>query len=143
MVLPVVMKHLRWIIFFALLICGHLPACLAKDEPLTDASAKKGVLDLRTLNLNGQPVNLNGEWRFYWRQLLWPGDSTFRTPDYVSYPSLWNKIKLHGQTLPVEGYATYSLTILLPKNRPHLTLLMPDVYCSYRLFINDSLSLAF
>lgn len=135
------MKHLRWIVFFALLICGHLPACLAKDEPLTNVAAKRGVLDLRTLNLNGKPVNLDGEWQFYWRQLLWPGDSITRTPDYVSYPSLWNKIKLHGQTLPVEGYATYSLTILLPKNRPHLALLMPDVYCSYRLFINDSLLL--
>ena len=135
------MKHLRWIVLFALLICGHLPACLAKDEPLTNVSAKKGVLDLRTLNLNGKPVNLDGEWQFYWRQLLWPGDSITRTPDYVSYPSLWNKIKLHGQTLPVEGFATYSLTILLPKNRPHLALLMPDMYCSYRLFINDSLLL--
>jgi signal transduction histidine kinase/ActR/RegA family two-component response regulator len=135
------MKHLRWIVLFALLNCGHLPACLAKDAPFTDVSAKKGVLDLRTVNLNGKPVDLDGEWQFYWRQLLWPGDSITRTPDYVSYPSLWNRIKLHGQTLPVEGYATYSLTILLPKNRPHLALLMPDVYCSYRLFINDSLLL--
>lgn len=136
------MKHLKWIAFFALLICGHLPACLAKDEPLTGVAAKKGVLDLRTVDLNGKPVNLDGEWQFYWRQLLWPGDSLVRTPDYVPYPSLWNKIKLHGQALPAQGYATYSLTILLPKNRPHLALLMPDVYCSYRLFINDSLLLS-
>jgi signal transduction histidine kinase/CheY-like chemotaxis protein len=136
------MKHLRWIVLFALFIWGRLPACLAKDNPLTGVSAKKGVLDLRTVNLNGKPVNLDGEWEFYWRRLLWPRDSTARTPDYVPYPSLWNKIKLHGQTLPVEGYATYSLTVLLPKDRPHLALLMPDVYCSYRLFINDSLLLS-
>jgi signal transduction histidine kinase len=29
----------------------------------------------------------------------------------------------------------------LPANRPSLSLLMPDVYCSYRLFVNDSLRL--
>lgn len=137
------MKYLlRRIVFFALLVCGLLPACLAKDEPLARVAAKNGVLDLRTINLDGKPVSLNGEWQFYWRQLIWPGDSTTRIADLVNYPTLWNKIKLHGQTLPAEGYATYALTVLLPKKRPHLALLMPDVYCSYRLFINDSLLLS-
>jgi signal transduction histidine kinase/ActR/RegA family two-component response regulator len=136
------MKHFRWIILIALFLGGRLPACLAKDEPLTEITAQKGILDLRSVNVYKQSVPLNGEWKFYWRQLLWPGDTAVKTPDYVTYPSLWNKIKLHGQTLPVEGYATYSLTILLPKDRPQLALLMPDVYCSYRLFINDSLQLS-
>jgi signal transduction histidine kinase/ActR/RegA family two-component response regulator len=136
------MKHFRWIILIALFLWGQLPACLARDEVIPELRARKGVLDLRTQNLNYEPISLNGEWQFYWRQLLWPGDSIVSPPDYVTYPSLWNKIKLHGQTLPVEGYATYSLTILLPKHRPQLALLMPDVYCSYRLFINDSLLLS-
>lgn len=135
------MKHSRWIVLVAL-CWGLLPACLAKDEPLTAISARKGILDLRSADLSRQPASLDGEWQFYWHQLLWPGDTTASTPDYVTYPSLWNKIKLHGKTLPVEGYATYSLTILLPKHRPQLALLMTDVYCSYRLFVNDSLLLS-
>ena len=136
------MKNFRWIISAALFICGCLPVCLAKDEPLTAITARKGVLDLRSVNLNDQSVALTGEFAFYWRRLLQPGDTTSAAPDFVTYPSLWNKVRLHGQTLPVEGYATYSLTILLPKTRPQLALLMPDVYCSYRLFINDSLLLS-
>ncbi|HEX6432031.1 MAG TPA: ATP-binding protein [Niastella sp.] len=136
------MKHFIWFVLAALFICGCLPDCLAKDEPLTQVTARKGILDLRSVNLNDQSIPLSGAFKFYWRRLLQPGDSTTTTPDYVAYPSLWNKIQLHGQTLPVEGYATYSLTILLPENRPHLALLMPDVYCSYRLFINDSLLLS-
>src|SRR5690349_6271479 len=118
------MKHVRWIIFIALFIVGCLPACLAKDEPLSTVTAHNGILDLRSVNLQQQYVPLNGEWQFYWRRLLQPGDTLSAAPDYVTYPSLWNKIKLHGRTLPVEGYATYALTILLPKNRPHLALLM-------------------
>jgi signal transduction histidine kinase/CheY-like chemotaxis protein len=136
------MKHCRWIVLIALFTWGQLPACLAKDEPLAEVAAQKGILDLRAVDLHHRPASLNGEWQFYWRQLLWPGDSVVSAPDYVTYPSLWNKIKLHGKTLPVEGYATYALTILLPKNRPNMALFMTDVYCSYRLFINDSLLLS-
>jgi signal transduction histidine kinase len=136
------MKEIIWIIFAALFICGCLPDCLAKGDPLAAMTARKGILDLRSVNLNDQSIPLTGEFKFYWRRLLQPGESANTPPDYVTYPSLWNKIRLHGQTLPVEGYATYSLTILLPENRPRLALLMPDVYCSYRLFINDSLLLS-
>ncbi|WP_207511201.1 response regulator [Longitalea luteola] len=136
------MKHARWFFLTALLLCGCLPFCLAKDKPLTEVVARKGVLDLRSVNLQDRSISLSGEWQFYWRRLLQPGDALSATPDYVNYPSLWNKIKLHGTSLPVEGYATYALTILLPGKRPHLALLMPDVYCSYRMFINDSLVLS-
>src|SRR5690349_17502706 len=136
------MKQSIWIILVAIFICGCLPDCLAKDDPLAKVTARKGILDLRSVNLNEQSIPLTGEFKFYWRRLLQPGESANTPPDYVAYPSLWNKIQLHGQTLPVEGYATYSLTIFLPENRPRLALLMPDVYCSYRLFINDSLLLS-
>jgi len=136
------MKYFKWLICTALFIGGCLPDCGAKDEPLTKITASKGLLDLRSVNFTGQTVPLNGEWAFYWRRLLQPGDTVIGPTDYITYPSLWNKNKLHGQTLPVEGYATYSLTILLPRGRPGLSLLMPDVYCSYRLFINDSLRLS-
>src|SRR5687768_17781239 len=122
------MKQFIWITLAALFICGCLPDCLAKDEPLAEVTARKGILDLRSVNLNDQSVPLTGEFIFYWHRLLQPGESTTSLPEYVTYPSLWNKIKLHGQTLPVEGYATYSLTLLLPKDRPRLALLMPDVY---------------
>jgi signal transduction histidine kinase len=132
------MKYFRWIIVVTLFISVALPACLAKDQPYSTETVRQGILDLRTVNLNDQAVRLNGEWGFYWNKLLKPGDA-ISSPVFINYPSLWKKNKLNGQTLPSEGYATYTLTILLPKNRPYLSLLVPDVYCSYRLFINDSL----
>ena len=83
------MKHLKWIAFFALLICGHLPACLAKDEPFTNLVAKKGVLDLRDMNSFGRQVSLNGEWTFHWQKLLTETDKEL-APLYISYPSICN-----------------------------------------------------
>ncbi|WP_205507957.1 ATP-binding protein [Longitalea arenae] len=135
------MKHVRWLLLTALLVYGCLPVCLAKDKPLSRVAARNGVLDLRAVNLQDQQISLVGEWQFYWHRLLQPGDPLSTAPDLINYPSLWNTVQLHGQHLPVEGYATYALTILLPEKRPQLALLMPDVYCSYRMFINDSLLL--
>lgn len=137
--LPVAMKYFRWIILAALYMGVVLPACVAKDQPVPAITAHKGVLDLRSINLNDQSVSLNGEWGFYWRRLIQPGDTVLSEPDYIPYPSLWKKNKLHGEPLPTTGYASYTLTVILPKNRPRLAMLVPDAYCSYRLFINDSL----
>jgi len=132
------MKYFRWIVVATLFIGVGLPVCMANDQPVSAITAQKGVLDLRSVNLNDQSVALNGEWAFYWHQLIKPGDTVLPAPDFVTYPSLWTKIRLHGQQLPSKGYASYTLTVLLPKNRPRLALLVPDAYCSYRLFINDS-----
>jgi hypothetical protein len=38
--------------------------------------------------------------------------------------------------LPTTGYASYKLTVLLPKHSNKLALEVPDTYASYRLFVN-------
>ena len=101
--------------------------------------AQNGVLDLRSWDLMDQPVNLTGTWAFYWHQLVFPGDTTTRVPDYVPFPRLWSKLTLHGESLPSIGYATYSLTVLLPPRRGSLALDVPDCYASFRLFVNGRL----
>lgn len=136
------MKNFRWIINAALILLVILPGIVAKGQSFAPITAKKGILDLRSVDLNSQSVTLHGEWGFYWQQLLQPGDTVTVAPEFVSYPSLWKKIKLHGQYLPSRGYASYTLTVILPAHRPALSLLVPDTYCSYKLYINDSLQAA-
>jgi len=103
-------------------------------------TAKGGVLDLRNLNLADKPVNLDGEWAFFWKQLVPPDSlSTAGRPAYVPCPSLWTNLRLNGQRLPAQGYATYSLTILLPAKRSRIGLEVPDVYCAYKLYVNGIL----
>lgn len=126
------MRYIRWIIIAVLCTAFVLPECVAKDDPIS-VTARQGVLDLRNVNLKERSPALNGEWGFFWHRLVQPGDTT-TAPGFIQYPSLWKTNKL-----PSQGYASYKLTVLLPRNRPYLSLIVPDVYCSYRLFINDSL----
>lgn len=130
------MKYSLRILFILSLILAACNISIAQNS--SGPSAEKGVLDLRTFNLFGSPVSLKGEWLFYWKQMLFPGDTATETR-VTNFPSLWNDNKIDGKKLPSQGYATYSLTILLPKNRPQLALEVPDVYASYALYINGIL----
>jgi hypothetical protein len=112
--------------------------CRANDPGYASVTAQKGVLDLRQVDLSKNSSLLQGDWAFYWKQLLKP-NQTGTAPAYIKYPELWRDLTLNGEPLPSQGYATYKLTILLPVNRPRLSLEVPDVYCSYNLYINDSL----
>jgi signal transduction histidine kinase/CheY-like chemotaxis protein len=50
---------------------------------------------------------------------------------------LWtSKNQTDGKKLPAFGYATYKLTILLPKEHSQLRLSVPDVYSAYVLYVN-------
>jgi signal transduction histidine kinase/CheY-like chemotaxis protein len=111
--------------------------CFADREPAP--VAHKGLLDLRNINLSDHPVKLHGEWSFYWLHLLAPDSLTAAAPDYAPYPRLWKDLNLHGQTYPTQGYATYALTVILPKNRPRIGLEVPDTYCSYKLYVNGAI----
>lgn len=113
-------------------------SCFAKGAP--GPQAKKGVLDLRGLNLSGNPVALDGEWGFYWKQLVAPDSLTAAgKPLFAPCPSRWADLRINGQNFPAQGYATYSLTVLLPSRRSRIGLEIPDVYCAYKLYVNGVL----
>ena len=98
--------------------------------------AQRGVLDLSNYNFeNSGAITLNGEWQFYWEQLIDPDDPIRKMPELVSLPHLWNEHEELGSF----GYATYKLKLLLPVSYPKLALTIPDMYSSYSLFIDDQL----
>jgi len=105
--------------------------------PISSAnpSAVNGVLDLRKQTFNNQ-LTLNGQWKFYWHQLLNPRDSNAKGGTMVNFPFRWDGAVVNGKTLPAFGYATYRLKVLLPKRAETLRIAMPDTYCAYKLFIN-------
>jgi signal transduction histidine kinase/CheY-like chemotaxis protein len=100
------------------------------------AVAKKGILDLRNNDLSSRSFALHGEWGFYWKHLLTPDSITATPSSFVQFPKLWNKTSLNGKQLSSTGYATYALTVLLPQNRKQLAIKLPDIYTSYKLFVN-------
>ena len=106
------------------------------SDSLSAPVASKAILDLRKCDLSSETLTLSGEWAFYWNQLLSPDSINTLKPGYTSFPGLWNEKIVDGKKLPARGYATYVLTVLLPEKRKPLALKLPDVYTSYKLFVN-------
>lgn len=106
--------------------------------------AEKGVMDLRNIeNKEKFSVSLNGEWEFYWEQMLYPND--FRRGSrqlnvyYGHVPSYWTDYSNETE-IGKYGYATYHLLVLLPEGfRERLGLDVPVFDSSFDLWINDSL----
>ena len=105
--------------------------------------ARHGLIDLRNEDLLNKSLTLNGEWGFYWNRLLSPDSLSDGTstppPAFVQYPVLWKDLDLNGHPVPSTGYATYTLTVLLPHQRPRIGLEIPDAYCSFKLYVNGVL----
>jgi PAS domain S-box-containing protein len=125
-------------LFLFLLISGH---CGCEFSKRNQPQAVRGVLDLTGWNFDLKgPVDLAGEYEFYWHQHLTPGDFATASPPqpsgFIRVPGYWNGYRLAGQELPGYGYATYRLTILLGKSRPPLAIKMLEVSTAYRLFID-------
>ncbi|NEU10466.1 response regulator [Flavihumibacter sp. R14] len=119
-----------------LILCCNLSFSFAsvKDLPL----AKEGILDLRNRSFENK-VALDGEWEFYWKQLLNPGDKALAGREIVRFPFRWDGQVINGEKLPSFGYATYKLRIFLPSKSESLLLALPDVYSASSLFINGKL----
>ncbi|MBN7773537.1 sensor histidine kinase [Clostridium aminobutyricum] len=62
-------------------------------------------------------LRLDGEWEFYWGELLTPADFAKQGADrpkptgYMQVPGLWNGKIMDGETLPAFGCATYRLVL--------------------------------
>jgi len=102
-------------------------------------TAQDAVVDLRQSNPIDKPVSLSGKWKLYWNQLLAPGALPASGATLVDFPKKWNETVVDGKELPAKGYATYEVLVLLPKGLTGLGLDMPDVYTSYRLYVNGVL----
>lgn len=117
-----------------------LSTCISPSSAITP-KAVKGTLDLRYLKeTESFEINLNGDWEFYWNQILRPEDfqsGKIKPEYYGKVPSYWTDYKNEVIKTEKFGYGTYRLTLLLPKGykRP-LAFDVPVFDSSYDLFIN-------
>lgn len=100
-------------------------------------TAKHGVIDLRNIDLSKQSVPLDGEWGLCWEKLCEPGTTNEKMTGMISFPKRWDNTIVGGRKISAKGFASYMLTILLPKNASNLALDIPDTYTSYKLFVDD------
>lgn len=106
--------------------------------------AKDGVLDLRNWNFEKDgPINLNGEWNFFWSQLLTPQESLVqKRTGTIKVPGIWSQQTVEMKRFPATGYATYQLLVKLPPTSDPLGLKVNDIYSSFDLFTNNQLLLS-
>lgn len=132
-------KHLKSVL---LLVCAIFACTCGKTyENKGQPEAVKGVLDLRGWDFREQgPVDLNGEWQFYWNELLEPADFTNpRHPlsiGYLNVPGNWENHILDTKKLPRDGYATYRLMILLDVQPIHMAFDMSEAGKAFVLYAN-------
>ena len=126
---------------FALFAFLISPACSSHLKETAPPQAVRGVLDLSdwSFKTNG-PITLAGEFAFYWMQHLDPLDfSTLERDEdriFVKVPAFWNRYELGGRRLSGDGYATYSLKVLLHETNPPLAIKFLGVGTAYTLYLN-------
>ncbi|MBN2535354.1 MAG: GHKL domain-containing protein [Spirochaetales bacterium] len=124
------------ILFFCCMFLLSILSC----TPEIQIKAERGELDLSSWDFekNGI-VELDGEWEFYWKEILYSNDfkqaTVEKTPDYRHVPSLWNTYRIHTGVLPVTGYATYRLFLTLPDSHRLYAFKIYDQSTAYRLYI--------
>ncbi|MCP4133125.1 MAG: response regulator [bacterium] len=107
-----------------------------------ESGAKQGVLDLRNWNPEKDgPVELAGEWEFYWKQFPEPEEfAREEKPElsgYITLPEKWNGYTTQkGEQLSGPGYATYRLIIHLPYSGKMMALKTRVIRMSYTLYVN-------
>ncbi|MBW9149274.1 diguanylate cyclase [Clostridium sp. CM028] len=114
---------------------------LATPNASSNIPSQKGVLELTNWDFHKDGyTSLDGQWQFYWQQLLSPKDFTNNSPlpSYIEMPMPWNK---YNKNYDSNGYATYSLTINLNSKYKDtlLGISVPPMLSSYKLWINGQL----
>lgn len=106
--------------------------------------AMEGNLDLTGWDFQRQgPLPLDGEWWFYWQQLVTPADlangSITGTPRRQILPSAWSDGTGDGGRLPGLGAGTYRLHLKFPDTRQALALKIPQISHAWRLYLDGRL----
>jgi signal transduction histidine kinase len=109
------------------------------------AQPEKGILDLRNYEFNEQwYLKLDGEWEFYWESFIDPEMFTKnQTPEptlFVAVPGYWKDYRHDKLDFGGEGYATYRLRIIFPKDfTSEIGFDIPVFDAAFNFYLNNDL----
>jgi hypothetical protein len=101
--------------------------------------------EIQTIDLSGYPFEkrgsapLSGKWEFYWNELLCPVDfksGKIPKPDKVDVKGSWH---LYDKKYDVLGCATYRVRILLNEHQKNLSIYIPLINSSARIWVGEEL----
>jgi signal transduction histidine kinase len=98
------------------------------------------AIDLSKLALkDDQHIAIDSGWVFHWEQLLSPSDQPNDDGILLSTPGSWTELNYDTQPLPSYGYGTYRIKIIPPQQKTGLAILVPKMFSSARVWINDEI----
>jgi len=101
-----------------------------------------GTMSLKNWSPDQGSVKLDGEWEFYWNQLLSPedfrkqGEALTGSAVYMSVPSSWNGQVVNGIKLPAYGEATYRMVLTDLQTPGIYSLKKSNIRFSSRIYVN-------
>ena len=113
-----------------ILLCGAITVFAQPKSP-----EDLELLDARNWNFSKR-LPLKGTWNFSETKLIPPDSLEQRDLHSTFFPSLWNDNRADGKGI---GYATYTLKVLVPDSLKMLALEIPQLYSSYKLWVNGNL----
>ena len=116
-------------------------SCKPGPETRILPRAVRGVLNLEGWDFDHDgPVDLAGEFEFYWKKLLGPRDfepGRLRpAPGFIEVPGYWNEFQADGKKISADGFATYHVKVLMDAGDKSLALKVLDMSTAFRLFVN-------
>ncbi|WP_031515852.1 hypothetical protein [Desulfofalx alkaliphila] len=134
-----------YLLLMLFMVIGLLVSgCTTTQPEKNEVRALEGTLDLTGWDFEQMgPVELNGDWEFYWGQLLTPGDFNEGQGGFdkhlFSVPQSWNGYRVNDQILTGEGYATFRLKVLLPEDEQSKSLGLSAISTAHKLWVNGRL----
>ena len=115
-----------------------LSSCAASSQP----TASGALMDLRSWDFaQDGPVDLAGEWRIYWKQLISPealADAA-PSPDGLFFmPGTWNSWPNKSESVGGSGFATFTLELILPDEMESAALWVPNASTAYSLWVDGT-----
>ena len=98
--------------FFLVIILLSLVSGCSSARSTKQLGAIEGKVDLTEGQTASQGIKLDGEWEFYWNELLTPEDfreAGKKKTHYIDVPGSWNAYITEDGEVSGNGYATYRL----------------------------------
>jgi serine phosphatase RsbU (regulator of sigma subunit) len=130
------MKFLAKIFILILSVCSLFLSCGKQDKE----TATQGFIDISSSSTKKiNPVNLNGEWEFYWMKLLEPTDFIIenQNPSYIKVPGTWENKNFGSVKSTKYGYGTYRLKIRTNPDDSIFGIKLRQINSAYKIWIND------
>jgi len=110
---------------------------LLAESPL---SAVEGVVHFKAQDFNKGPIELSGEWEFYWQEIITPTEFNERSTSksYGQIPQFW---KHYPEEYAKHGFGTYRLVFYLDAEtqKENLSLYINNIHNSYSVWVNGEL----